>query len=155
MVLTRTRAVFNLVVLGRRWILESYEIMKTDRRNEKGFTLIELLVVVAIIGILSATAITQYAAIKSRAFNARAVSDLKNIISSQEAQFVDSETFIDDISLLTGFDTTSPAVTAVLTADVNGWTGMSYHPNGTKTYCYNSTNNSGLVIITGTNAACP
>lgn len=62
-------------------------------RNEKGFTLIELLVVVAIIGILAAIAIPQFAEYRTRAFNSTALSDLRNSITAQEAAFVDNEAY--------------------------------------------------------------
>ncbi len=62
-------------------------------RSEKGFTLIELLVVVAIIGILAAIAIPQFAEYKTRAFNSRAQSDLRNALTAEEAYFVDNEEY--------------------------------------------------------------
>jgi type IV pilus assembly protein PilA len=64
-----------------------------NRRDEKGFTLIELMIVIAIIGILAAIAIPQFSAYRVRAFNAAALSDLKNAITAQEAYFVDSQTY--------------------------------------------------------------
>ncbi|MCC6221543.1 MAG: prepilin-type N-terminal cleavage/methylation domain-containing protein [Deltaproteobacteria bacterium] len=62
-------------------------------RNEKGFTLIELLVVVAIIGILAAIAIPQFAEYRVRAFNSAAVTDIRNSVTAQEAAFVDNEEY--------------------------------------------------------------
>lgn len=58
--------------------------MRKIVRNAKGFTLIELMIVVAIIGILAAIAIPQFAAYRMRAFNASAESDTRNIKTAEE-----------------------------------------------------------------------
>ncbi len=62
-------------------------------RNRQGFTLIELLIVVAIIGILAAVAIPQFAAYRMRGFNSAGLSDLKNAKAAQEALFTDNQVY--------------------------------------------------------------
>ena len=59
-------------------------------RIRKGFTLIELLIVVVIIGILAAIAIPKFANTKTKAYQTAMKSDLRNLVTAEEAFFSDS-----------------------------------------------------------------
>ncbi len=62
-------------------------MLKKFKKSEKGFTLIELLIVVAIIGILAAIAIPQFASYRQKAQNSAAVSDLRNTRTDLESYY--------------------------------------------------------------------
>ena len=128
-------------------------------KNEKGFTLIELLVVVAIIGILAAIAIPQFAEYKTRAFNSRAQSDLRNGLTAQEAYFVDAEAYADCSD--TGCGTTLPGF--VLSENVSismnaqgssndEFSGESCHSRGDRDYFWQSSGTNANVMQNSSNS---
>jgi len=62
-------------------------------RSTKGFTLIELLIVVVIIGILATIAIPKFQGVKEKAYIASMQSDLRTLVTVQEAYFSDNVTY--------------------------------------------------------------
>jgi len=82
-------------------------------KKEKGFTLIELMIVVAIIGILAAIAIPQFASYRVKAFNSAAQADLRNIMTSQEAAYAEDQAYVA-IAAVVGSDTAATSSIASL-----------------------------------------
>jgi len=60
------------------------------RKKEGGFTLVELMIVIAIIGILAAIAIPQFAAYRERGFISSMQADVSAIRTAEEAYFADT-----------------------------------------------------------------
>lgn len=76
---------------GGKLMLEFFR--KAKRSAEKGFTLVELMIVVAIIGILAAVAIPQFASYRVKAYNTAAKSDIKNAKTELEAYYADNNNY--------------------------------------------------------------
>src|SRR2546427_4754 len=98
--------------------------------NRKGFTLIELLIVVVIIGILAAIAIPKFANTKEKAYLASTKSDLRNLVTAEEAYFADSVKYTTNLG--TAFSTTSGVVGPTIATSADGWTAWVTHTPTTK-----------------------
>lgn len=126
----------------------------TDRllsKGQLGFTLIELLVSLAIIGILCMIATTRFYIFKVNAYDATAEQDLRYSVTSQEAAFADTQTYVACASpdeceeVLPGFRASrfndgSPAMNTFdhQTHDTSSYTARSKHFHGSGLFQYES-----------------
>ena len=123
-------------------------------QSESGFTLIELLVVVAIIGILAAIAIPQFAAYRKRGHEAQVKSDLRNAAVAEEAYFAANSAYKTSSSAWSsgtapGFNPTT-GVALRSAVGTNTFLLTATHANcGTNVWTFSSGNGT----ITG--SACP
>ncbi len=105
--------------------------------NRKGFTLIELLIVVVIIGILAAIAIPKFSNTKEKAYMAAMKSDLRNLVTAEEAYFADNTTYTTDQSASALNFTTSAGVTVAIAVTAGppvSYNGIATH-TGTAETC--------------------
>ncbi len=118
---------------------------RTRTRGNAGFTLIELLVVVAILGILAAIAIPQFNVYRQKGFDARAVADLRNAATSEEAYFSSNSTYVScndatSCASILGFGyKNSVGVQLKMNGATNTFTGTASHVNGSgKVWSYDN-----------------
>ena len=115
-----------------------------ETKREKGFTLIELMIVVAIIGILAAIAIPQFSAYRKKAFNSAAESDLRNLMTAEEAYYADEQTYTTSQARL-GNKTSENVTLTVDTASSSDYHASSRHSSGDKTYSV--TGSTGIIQV--------
>lgn len=130
---------------------------RTTKGGTEGFTLIELLIVVVIIGILAAIAIPQFTSTKEKAFDAAAQSDLRNMMTAEEAYFFNNQAYVAaSVAAGAGADLdgdgtwdfqASTNITVNATAYTDGYQITAKHASSPNTWCVNSSaaNASGAV----------
>ncbi len=97
-------------------------------QNRKGFTLIELLIVVVIIGILAAIAIPKFANTKDKAYITAMKSDLRNLVTAEEAFFSDSSAYSATLdSLHVNFKQSTGVGTPVIATGAGFWSATVTH----------------------------
>ncbi|MBI5177659.1 MAG: prepilin-type N-terminal cleavage/methylation domain-containing protein [Nitrospinae bacterium] len=121
--------------------------MKTFK-SEKGFTLIELLVVVAIIGILVAIAIPQFANYKKQANDGKCQSDIHNLALAAESYYATNGEYPVSATGITSSATSaplessgfkvSPGTSLSFTNATTTFSATCYHSGGTKTFTWNT-----------------
>jgi prepilin-type N-terminal cleavage/methylation domain-containing protein len=101
------------------------------RRGQRGFTLIELLIVVVIIGILAAIAIPKFAATKEKAYVSKMKSDLRNLVTAQEAYSADNPAIgyymgaVPNVALV--YNPSSGVNVTITEAGPSGWAATAAH----------------------------
>ena len=103
-------------------------------RARKGFTLIELLIVVVIIGILAAIAIPKFEFTKGKANVSAIKSDLRNLMSAQEAYYYDYQTYASAIDQL-NVQLSRGVELQIFDANNVGWSATATHPQAFPLTC--------------------
>ena len=97
-------------------------------RGARGFTLIELLVVMAILALLIAIALPRYTGARLKAHRAEIQSDLRNLVSAEEAYFDSHYSYTDDLASL-DFNLSGNVSIEFVEATAAGWSARGTHAN--------------------------
>ncbi len=133
--------------------LNMFNETRSPLTGNKGFTLIELLVVVAIIGILVAIAIPQFASYKKQANDGAVKSDLRNLAVTMESYYATNSLYpVGAIAVVISAMTTAgwnrsnnvlfssllDTAGGNISATSAAWTAKAYHTGGTRTFTWDS-----------------
>ncbi len=112
--------------------------------TQKGFTLLELLITMCLIMILAGIAVPSYKDYKKKAYDVRALADLKNISTAEELYYIDNEKYLacsnTACTNLPSIKNISQGVTVTVTAKKDSFTVKSKHELGGKEYSFDSSN---------------
>jgi prepilin-type N-terminal cleavage/methylation domain-containing protein len=114
----------------------------------KGFTLIELLIVVVIIGILAAIAIPKFANTKTKAYTAAMKSDLRNLVTAEEAFFSDSGKYTTYDTLKVKFKPSTGVSTPNVKPGPGYWSATVTHSQIPNFSCGIGVNTANTVVTT-------
>ena len=97
--------------------------------QRRGFTLIEVLIVIVILGVLAAIAIPKYSQAKAKAYFAVMRTDLRNVMTAQEAYQQLAGTYYAGPIPVPGTDLTASAGVTITLSDVTatGWAATATH----------------------------
>jgi prepilin-type N-terminal cleavage/methylation domain-containing protein len=97
--------------------------------RRRGFTLIEILIVIVILGVLAAIAIPKYSQAKAKAYFTVMRTDLRNVMTAQEAYQQLSGTYYAGPIPVPGTDLTASAGVTITLSDVTatGWAATATH----------------------------
>ncbi len=116
-------------------------------QNRKGFTLIELLIVVVIIGILAAIAIPKFANTKSKAYVTAMKSDLRNMVTAEEAFFSDSSKYSTNLSAI-NFKQSTGVNTPAVVVGAGYWSATVTHSQLSGHTCAIAVNTANPLVST-------
>jgi len=116
-------------------------------KNRKGFTLIELLIVVVIIGILAAIAIPKFANTKSKAYITAMKSDLRNMVTAEEAFFSDSSKYSTSLTAI-NFKQSTGVNTPAITTGAGFWSATVTHSQLAGQTCGIAVNTTNPIVTT-------
>lgn len=109
--------------------------VRTGAASLKGFTLIELLVVVTLIGLITLIALPRFTGARQKAYRSQALTDLRSLITAQEAYWDNTKSYADDVALLDDFNQTPNVVITILETAGNGWSAKATHDSDDTIEC--------------------